>query len=42
MDCCTADMLPGRYRRDKCGDIVEAYDTDAYGNTLIFTGPGAE
>ena len=21
-------------------DIVEAYDTDAYGNTLIFTAPG--
>ena len=21
------------------GNIVEAYDTDAYGNTLIFTGP---
>ena len=24
------------------GNIVEAYDTDAYGNTLIFTGPGAD
>ncbi len=24
------------------GGIVEAYDTDAYGNTLIFTGPGAD
>ncbi len=24
------------------GQIVEAYDTDAYGNTLIFTGPGAD
>ncbi len=24
------------------GDIVEAYDTDAYGSTLIFTGPGAD
>jgi len=24
------------------GAIVEAYDTDAYGNTLIFTGPGAD
>ena len=24
------------------GVIVEAYDTDAYGNTLIFTGPGAD
>ena len=24
------------------GDIVETYDTDAYGNTLIFTGPGAD
>ena len=34
-------MLPARCRRDKC-DIVEAYDTDAYGNTLIFTGPGAD
>ena len=39
---CTADMLPGRCRRDKCGAIAEAYDTDAYGNTLIFTGPGAD
>ncbi len=38
----TADMLPARCRRDKCGAIVEAYDTDAYGNTLIFTGPGAD
>ena len=24
------------------GSIVEAYDCDAYGNTLIFTGPGAD
>ena len=24
------------------GVIVEAYDTDAYGNTLIFTGPGSD
>ena len=24
------------------GGIVETYDTDAYGNTLIFTGPGAD
>ena len=24
------------------GQVVEAYDTDAYGNTLIFTGPGAD
>jgi RHS repeat-associated protein len=24
------------------GSVVEAYDTDAYGNTLIFTGPGAD
>ncbi len=24
------------------GAIVEAYDTDAYGNTLIFTGPGTD
>jgi RHS repeat-associated protein len=24
------------------GTVVEAYDTDAYGNTLIFTGPGAD
>ncbi len=24
------------------GGIVEAYDTDAYGNTIIFTGPGAD
>ena len=24
------------------GEIVEAYDTDAYGNTLIFSGPGAD
>ncbi len=24
------------------GSIVEAYDTDAYGNTLIFTAPGAD
>ncbi len=24
------------------GQFVEAYDTDAYGNTLIFTGPGAD
>ena len=39
---CTADMLPGRCRRDKCGAIAEAYDTDAYGNTLIFTAPGPD
>jgi len=26
---------------DSNGNIVEAYDADAYGNTLIFTGPGA-
>ena len=39
---CTADILPARCRRDKCGAVVEAYDTDAYGNTLIFTGPGAD
>jgi RHS repeat-associated protein len=24
------------------GAVVEAYDTDAYGNTIIFTGPGAD
>ncbi len=24
------------------GEIQEAYDTDAYGNTIIFTGPGAD
>ncbi len=24
------------------GNIVETYDTDAYGNTLAFTGPGAD
>ncbi len=24
------------------GQVVEAYDTDAYGNTLVFTGPGAD
>ena len=24
------------------GDIIETYDTDAYGNTLIFTGRGAD
>ena len=24
------------------GAVVEAYDTDAYGNTLIFTGPGPD
>ncbi|NNM87490.1 MAG: RHS repeat-associated core domain-containing protein, partial [Phycisphaerae bacterium] len=24
------------------GGIVEAYDTDAYGNTIIFTGPGTD
>ncbi len=39
---CTADVLSARCRRDKCGAIVEAYATDAYGNTLIFTGPGAD
>ncbi len=39
---CTADILPGRCRRDKSGAVVEAYDTDAYGNTLAFTGPGAD
>ncbi len=39
---CTADMLPARCRHDKCGAIVEAYDCDAYGNTLIFTAPGAD
>ncbi len=39
---CTADILPARCRRDKCGAVVEAYDTDAYGSTLIFTGPGAD
>ena len=39
---CTADILSTRCRRDKCGAIVEAYATDAYGNTLIFTGPGAD
>ena len=38
----TADMLPGRCRRDKCGVIVETCYTDAYGNKLIFTGPGAD
>ena len=26
---------------DSSGSVVEAYDTDAYGNTLIFTAPGA-
>ena len=31
-----------RRRRDKCGAVVEVYDCDAYGNTLIFTGPGAD
>ena len=35
----TADILSGRCRRDKCGAVVEAYDTDAYGNTLVFTAP---
>ena len=35
-------MPSARRRRDKCGAVVEAYDTDAYGNTLIFTGPGAD
>jgi len=24
------------------GTVVEAYDTDAYGNTIIFTGPGTD
>ncbi len=24
------------------GSIMETYDTDAYGNTLVFTGPGAD
>ena len=24
------------------GQVVEAYDTDAYGNRLVFTGPGAD
>ena len=38
----TADMPSARRRRDKCGAVVEAYDCDAYGNTLIFTGPGAD
>ena len=38
----TADIFSGWCRRDKCGAIVEAYDTDAYGSTLIFTGPGAD
>jgi RHS repeat-associated protein len=27
---------------NSAGSVVEAYDTDAYGNTLIFTGPGAD
>ena len=27
---------------DSSGTIAEAYDTDAYGNTLIFTAPGAD
>ncbi len=27
---------------DSSGVVVEAYDTDAYGNTLIFTAPGAD
>ena len=27
---------------DATAAIVEAYDTDAYGNTLIYTGPGAD
>jgi len=27
---------------DSNGNIVEAYDVDAYGNTLIFTAPGAD
>jgi RHS repeat-associated protein len=27
---------------DSSGDIVEAYDTDAYGNTLVFSGPGTD
>ncbi|MGC9260820.1 MAG: RHS repeat-associated core domain-containing protein [Phycisphaerae bacterium] len=27
---------------DSTGTVVEAYDTDAYGNTLIFTAPGAD
>jgi RHS repeat-associated protein len=27
---------------DASGDIEEAYDTDAYGNTLVFSGPGED
>jgi RHS repeat-associated protein len=27
---------------NSAGSVVEAYDTDAYGNTLISTGPGAD
>jgi len=27
---------------NSAGGIVEAYDTDAYGNTIIFTGPGTD
>jgi RHS repeat-associated protein len=27
---------------DASGDIKEAYDTDAYGNTLMFSGPGGD
>ncbi len=27
---------------DSSGNVVEAYDCDAYGNTLIFTGPSAD
>jgi RHS repeat-associated protein len=27
---------------DFTGTVVEAYDTDAYGNTIIFTGPGTD
>ena len=38
----TADIFSGRCRRDKCGAIVEAYDCDTSGNTLIFTAPGAD
>ncbi len=27
---------------NQSGAVVEAYDTDAYGNTLLFSGPGAD
>ena len=32
----------GRMDKGAAGSAVEAYNTDSYGNTLIFTGPGAD